>query len=53
VLIALGESIAGLVTLVAELAILAGVFLGRQAIESKSPAPAQLPSKPDDGSSPE
>ena len=51
VLIALGESIAGLVTLVAELAILAGVFLGRQAIESKSPAPAQLPSKPDDGSS--
>lgn len=52
-LIALGESIAGPVTLVAELAILAGVFLGRQAIESKSPATAQLPSKPDDGSSPE
>jgi uncharacterized membrane protein len=51
VLIALGESIAGLVALVAELAILAGVFLGRQVIESKSGAPAQLPSKPDDNSS--
>jgi uncharacterized membrane protein len=50
VLIALGESIAGLVTLVAELAILAGVFLGRQVIESKSAAPAQLPSQRDQDS---
>ncbi len=53
VLIALGESIAGLVALVAELAILAGVFLGRQVIESKSGAPPQLPAKPDDNSSPQ
>ncbi|HEV7943901.1 MAG TPA: hypothetical protein VGP17_14015 [Solirubrobacteraceae bacterium] len=52
-LIALGESIAGLVALVAELAILAGVFLGRQVIESKSGTPPRLPSKPDDNSSPE
>ena len=35
VLIALGASIAGLVALVTELAILAGVFVGRQVIESK------------------
>jgi uncharacterized membrane protein len=52
VLIAVGESIAGLVTLVAELAILASVFLGRQAIESKSAARVQPPSQPDEGSSP-
>jgi hypothetical protein len=52
-LIALGESIAGLVALVAELAILAGVFLGRQVIESKSAVPARLPTKRDDNSSPE
>ena len=36
VLIALGHSIAGLVALVVELAVLAGVFVGRQLIESKS-----------------
>lgn len=39
VLIAVGHSIAGLVALVAELAILAGVFVGRQVIESKSDGP--------------
>jgi uncharacterized membrane protein len=35
VLIALGQSIAGLIALVSELAVLAGVFLGRQVIQSR------------------
>ena len=47
VLIAVGHSIAGLIYLVAELAILAGVFLGRQALEGRA-RPPQLPGPPPD-----
>ncbi len=47
VLIALGDSIAGLIALVSELAILAGVFVGRQVIQSKSDG-SPTPPKPQD-----